>query len=270
MTLDFNPRPTMADRINALVDAALIAEREATPPRTYLGASRLGHACERALQFEFAGAPKGEPGQKSVRGTDFPANGADFGGQTLRIFEIGHLLEDLAIRWLRAAGIDLYTRKGNRPDGGQFGFSVAGGRIRGHVDGIIAAAPEGLGLAVPALWECKTMNARNWRACVKDGVTKSKPVYAAQIAVYQAYMEASVPGISAAPAVFTAINKDTAEMHHELVPFDADLAQRMSDRAVRILQATDAGELLPRIATSRDFFECRFCPWAARCWTLPT
>jgi len=270
LTLDFNPRPTMADRINALVDAALIAEREATPPRTYLGASRLGHACERALQFEFAGAPKGEPGQKSVRGTDFPANGADFGGQTLRIFEIGHLLEDLAIRWLRAAGIDLYTRKGNRPDGGQFGFSVAGGRIRGHVDGIIAAAPEGLGLAVPALWECKTMNARNWRACVKDGVTKSKPVYAAQIAVYQAYMEASVPGISAAPAVFTAINKDTAEMHHELVPFDADLAQRMSDRAVRILQATDAGELLPRIATSRDFFECRFCPWAERCWTLPT
>lgn len=71
------------------------------------------------------------------------------------------------------------------------------------------------------------MNAKNWRACVKDGVTKSKPVYAAQIAVYQAYMEASVPGISAAPAVFTAINKDTAEMHHEQVPFDADLAQRM-------------------------------------------
>jgi hypothetical protein len=103
------------------------------------------------------------------------------------------------------------------------------------------------------------MNAKNWRACVKDGVTVSKPVYAAQIAIYQAYMEPSVPGISAAPALFTAINKDTAELHHELVPFDADLAQRMSDRAVRILQATDAGELLPRIAASRDFFECRFC-----------
>jgi len=269
LTLDFNPRPTMADRINALVDAALIAEREATPPRTYLGASRLGHACERALQFEFAGAPKGEPGQKSVRGTDFPANGADFGGQTLRIFEIGHLLEDLAIRWLRAAGIDLYTRKGNRPDGGQFGFSVAGGRIRGHVDGIIAAAPEGLGLAVPALWECKTMNARNWRATVARGVSVAKPVYAAQIALYQAYMEGTVPGISAAPALFTAINKDTAELHHELVPFDADLAQRMSDRGVRILQATDAGELLPRVATTPDFFECRFCPWSDRCWGLP-
>ena len=31
---DFNPRPSRAGRINALVDAALIAEREATPPRT--------------------------------------------------------------------------------------------------------------------------------------------------------------------------------------------------------------------------------------------
>ena len=253
--LDYNHRPGIAERVNAAIDAALIAEREATPPRTYLGASRLGHACERALQFEFAGAPKDE--------------GADFGGQTLRIFEIGHQLEELAIRWLRAAGLDLYTRKGNRPDGEQFGFSVAGGRIRGHVDGIIAAAPAPLGIGTPALWECKTMNAKNWRACVKDGVAVTKPVYAAQIALYQAYMEGTVPGISANPALFTAINKDTAELHHELVPFDAGLAQRMSDRGVRILQATDAGELLPRIATNRDFFECRFCPWAARCWGLP-
>ena len=253
--LDYNHRPGIAERVNAAIDAALIAEREATPPRTYLGASRLGHACERALQFEFAGAPKYE--------------GSDFGGQTLRIFEIGHQLEDLAIRWLRAAGVDLYTRKGNRPDGEQFGFSVAGGRIRGHVDGIIAAAPAPLGIGVPALWECKTMNAKNWRACVKDGVAVAKPVYAAQMALYQAYMEGTVPGISANPALFTAINKDTAELHHELVPFDAALAQRMSDRGVRILRATDAGELLPRVAANRDFFECRFCPWAERCWGLP-
>ncbi|WP_223428095.1 hypothetical protein [Tateyamaria pelophila] len=254
--LDYNRRPSFADRINTAIDEALTTENAARVPRDYLGGSRLGHACERALQFEFTHAPKDE--------------GQDFSGQVLRIFAIGHVLEDLAVAWLRQAGFDLCTRKGNRPDGGQFGFSVAGGRIRGHVDGIIAAGPEGFDLAVPALWECKTMNAKNWRACVKEGVTKSKPVYAAQIAVYQAYMEASVPGISAAPAVFTAINKDTAELYHELVPFDAELAQRMSDRGVRILRATDAGELLPRVAANRDFFECRFCSWAERCWGLPT
>lgn len=254
--LDFNHRPGIAERLDAAIDAALEAERTATPPRDYLGASRLGHACERALQFEFVRAPKDD--------------GAEFTGKTLRIFAIGHALEDLAIRWLRGAGLEIFTRKGNRPDGEQFGFSVAGGRIRGHVDGIIADAPAALGLRTPALWECKTMNARNWRACVKDGVAKSKPVYAAQIAIYQAYMEPSVPGISAAPALFTAINKDSAELHHELVPFDAALAQRMSDRAVRILRATDAGDLLPRVATTRDFHECRFCPWADRCWSLPS
>ena len=256
MTLDFNHKPSLADWINTAIDDALTADQAKITPRDYLGGSRLGHACERALQFEFTATPKDD--------------GKDFSGQSLRIFAIGHALEDLAVAWLRQAGFELYTRKGNRPDGGQFGFSVASGRIRGHVDGILAAGPEGFGLAVPALWECKTMNAKNWRACVKDGVTKSKPVYAAQIAVYQAYMDAQVPGISANPALFTAINKDTAELYHELVPFDADLAQRMSDRGVRILQATDAGELLPRVANTADFFECRFCSWADRCWGLPT
>jgi hypothetical protein len=253
--LDYNHRPTCTEHINAVIDKAIIAERAAIAPRTYLGGSRLGAPCERALQFEFTGAPKDE--------------GQDFTGQTLRIFEIGHALEDLAVRWLRASGFDLYTRKGNRPDGEQFGFSVAGGRIRGHVDGIIASGPESLGLRVPALWECKTMNAKNWRETVAKGVVVAKPVYAAQIALYQAYMEAQVPGICENPALFTAINKDTAELHHELVAFDAGLAQRMSDRGVRILQATDAGELLPRIATTRDFHECRMCPWAERCWGLP-
>ena len=251
MILDFNHRPSMAEHINDLVDAALIAERDAEIPRTYLGASRLGVACERALQFDFTQAPKDE--------------GSDFSGQVLRIFAIGHMLEDLAVRWLRAAGLDLVTQKS---DGGQFGFAVAGGRIRGHVDGIINGSPAALGLRTPALWECKTMNAKNWRACVKDGVAISKPVYAAQIAIYQAYMEPVVPGISQTPALFTAINKDTAELYHEFVPFDSALAQRMSDRGVRILQATDADDLLPRVAQSRDFFECRFCSYADSCWGL--
>jgi hypothetical protein len=248
--LDYNHAANFADQLNAQIDAALVMENQAQPSRKYLGGSRLGVACERALQFEYAQAPKDD--------------GRDFNGQTLRIFAAGHLFEDLAIRWLRLAGFDLYTTKGNRPGGEQFGFSVADGRIRGHVDGIINDGP--LPLGFPALWECKSMNAKSWRDTQKRGLAASKPVYAAQIAVYQAYMEASVPGISSNPALFTAINKDTAELHHELVTFDGGLAQRMSDKAVRIIQTTEAGELLPRIAQSADFFECKFCSWSDRCW----
>ena len=253
--LDFNSRGQIALHVNAAIDAALVARNAETPPRTYLGGSRLGHACERALQFEFVKAPKDE--------------GAGFDGRVLRIFGIGHALEDVAVDWLRAAGFDLCTRKGNRPDGEQFGFAVAGGRLRGHVDGILAGGPEVPGMAFPALWECKTMNAKAWRETSSKGVAVAKPIYAAQIAVYQAYMDASVPGVADHPALFTAINKDTAELHHELVPFDAALAQRMSDRAVRVLEACDAGELLPRVATQPDFHECRFCPWVKRCWAQP-
>jgi hypothetical protein len=253
--LDLNSRSQTSEHVNAAIDAALVAGTAALPPRSYLGGSRLGHVCERALQFEFVKAPKDE--------------GADFDGRLLRIFGIGHALEDVAVAWLRGAGFELFTRRGGGDHGEQFGFSVAGGRIRGHVDGVLAGGPAIPGMAFPALWECKTMNAKSWRETAGKGVAASKPIYAAQIAVYQAYMDASVPGVADNPALFTAINKDTAELHHELVPFNAELAQRMSDRGVRILAATDAGDLLPRIAAKPDHFECRFCPWAKRCWRLP-
>lgn len=247
--IDLNHQPKFHEKVTARVDAALQAENAAREKRRYLGASRLGIACERALQFEYADAPVDA--------------GAEFPGRTLRIFEVGHVLEDLAIRWLRLAGFDLYTR---RKEGGQFGFSVAGGRIRGHVDGIFSDGPADLGLSFPMLFECKTMNDRNWKACVKSGVAVSKPVYAAQMAIYQAYLEPSIPGIADHPALFTAINKDTQELWCELVAFDGGLAQRMSDRAVRVIQATEAGELLPRIATDSSYYECKYCSWATRCW----
>ena len=238
--------PSVVEAINGCIDAALVAGNEAQPPRSYLGASRLGVACQRALQFEHSRTPKND--------------GGEFDGRALRIFAAGHRFEDMSIQWLRAAGFDLRT---HRRDGGQFGFTAAGGRIKGHIDGVIVAVPAGVPMAVPALWEHKALNKKSWQDTVKRGVTISKPVYAGQIALYQAYM-----GLSA-PALFTALNKDTCELHHELVPFDAALAQALSDRAVTILRATDARELLPRHTTNPDHFECRMCSWRERCWRLP-
>lgn len=68
------------------------------------------------------------------------------------------------------------------------------------------------------------------------------------------------------PALFTAVNKDTCEIWHEPVPFNAALAQSASDKAVAILRASDASELLPRHTVDPDHFECRFCAWRERCW----
>lgn len=247
--LDFNSRPQFHEQLGALIDDALIRERNAQPPRHYLGASRLGVACERALQYEYLHTPVDA--------------GRDFPGRLLRVFEVGHALEELAIRWLQLAGFELYTQK---TSGGQFGFSAAGGRIQGHVDGVLNSGPKECGMTYPALWECKTMNDRSWRETVKQGVRKSKPVYAAQIAIYQAYLDVDIPGLAAHPALFTAINKDTQDLWFERVPFDAGLAQRMSDRAVRVLLASHACEILPRISMTPTHPECKICAWQDRCW----
>lgn len=81
------------------------------------------------------------------------------------------------------------------------------------------------------------------------------------MAIYQAYL-----GLHEQPALFTAVNADTMEIYAERVPFDAALAQRMSDRAVKVITATEAGELLPRAFVDPTHFECRMCPWQDRCW----
>lgn len=240
--MDFNASKSLSGQLTALIDAGMQQSRAAQPRRTYLGASRLGVACERALQYEYAQAPV-DPGRETE-------------GRMLRIFERGHVIEDCMVTWLRDAGFDLRTRKA---DGEQFGFIALDGRLQGHVDGVIVGGPEGFGY--PALWENKCLGSKSWRELEKNRLAVAKPVYAAQIAVYQAYLE-----LHEHPALFTAINADTMEIYAELVPFDAQLAQRMSDRAVKVISATDAGELLPRGFNDSTHFECRMCPWQDRCW----
>ena len=50
--LDYNSSARFTEQVNAFIDDALVAENQGQSPREYLGGSRLGVACERALQFE--------------------------------------------------------------------------------------------------------------------------------------------------------------------------------------------------------------------------
>jgi hypothetical protein len=240
--IDFNSSSSLSGQITALVDAGMQQARDNQSVRQYLGASRLGVACERALQFEYAKAPI-DPGR-------------DIPGRMLRIFERGHVMENCMVAWLRDAGFNLRT---TAADGEQFGFSELDGCLQGHVDGVIVGGPKGF--AYPALWENKCLGNKSWRDLDKHKLTVSKPVYAAQVAIYQAYLE-----LHEHPAIFTALNADTMEIYTELVPFDPALAQRMSDRAVKVITATQTGELLPRSFNDPSHFECRMCAWQDRCW----
>jgi hypothetical protein len=241
--LNFNSSASLSGRLTSLVDAGMQAARAREAGRTYLGASRLGASCDRALQYEYAQAPV-DPSRETE-------------GRMLRIFERGHITEDMMVDWLRLAGFDLRTRN---DDGEQYGFAAVDGRLQGHIDGVIVGGPEGF--SYPALWENKCLGSKSWRDLEKNHLAVAKPIYAAQVALYQAYLE-----LHEHPAIFTAVNADTMEIYAELVPFDAGLAQRMSDRAVKLITATEAGELLPRSFADRAHFECRMCAWQDRCWS---
>lgn len=235
--------PSLAERLDAVLEPSLVAERDAAPRRDYLGASRIGEPCPRRLCFEYAGTPID--------------SGAAFDGRILRVFEAGHRFEDMTIRWLRLAGFDLRNQK---HDGAPFGFSAAGGRFQGHIDGVIVDGPD-LGFEWPALFECKALASSSWQDLVRRGVKASKPLYWAQVQAYMAYLEVE-------RTLLVALDRDTPRLYPELIAFDAAAAQALSDRAVAVIRSVEARLLLPRIADDPDHHLCRFCPYRVRCHRL--
>ena len=232
----------VAESIKDAVDKAIVANNKKRERRKYIGASSIGDERRRKIQYRYLNYAT-DPDK-------------EFNARTLRIFQFGHEIEDYAAKWLRDAGFDLRTEdKG----GEQFGFSIADGEIRGHIDGVVCDGP--VAMEYPALWECKSANDKKFQGFVRHGVAKANPTYATQIALYQTYMD-----LNRHPALFTVVNKNTSEVYYELVPYDAKLAQEASDRAVDILTAAKAGDILPRISQSKDFFLCKWCEFRETCW----
>jgi hypothetical protein len=62
------------------------------------------------------------------------------------------------------------------------------------------------------------------------------------------------------------MNANTCARLHLLVPFNAERAQFWSDRAVAIIEATRAGELLPRAYDDPQDWRCKMCGHHERCW----
>jgi hypothetical protein len=223
--------------INDLLDAKLLEQHKNQEKRNYLGASMLGDECVRKIQLQYMKLE------------------SDVSAQNLRTFAIGHCLEDLIAEWIILAGFDLKTRDENSE---QFGFSIADGKLQGHVDGIIFGGPDFL--KYPCLLEIKTMNNKSWTDTAKRGVLLTKPLYFAQVQIYMAYLN-----LDKNPCLFTALNKDTSELLHELVPFDAEAAQRYSDRAVQIIKASENNELMPCVSNDSSFYKCKMCSYRQEC-----
>jgi hypothetical protein len=234
--LDFNraniSEMPLSFAINALIEAAEPSEPNT---RQYLGASAIGSECLRRVQFDWMCDPQ------------HPSRTRD-------IFARGQFFEEVSRQHLIRAGFHFAPAE-------QLGFSAASALLRGHADGILVAGPELPGLIYPAVWEHKCLGAKGWRAIERDGLDKAYAQYVAQVQLYQAYLNVTNP------ALFTAVNADSCQRLHLLVPFDAEHAQLWSDRAVTVIEATRAGELLARVIDDPQDWRCRMCGHRERCWS---
>jgi hypothetical protein len=235
MNLDFNRANLSEKPISKLVNELIEgAEPRGAKYRLYLGASSIGAECLRKVQYDWMCDPQ------------FPARVKD-------IFQSGHFFEELTRQHLIAAGFKFAPPE-------RLKFKAADGLFRGHADGILLEGPTLPGLLFPCLWEHKCVKDKGWKMIERDGLKGLYAVYAAQVAIYQAYLDVTNP------ALFSVVSADTCERLHFLVPFDAQLAQATSDRAVAVIEATRAGELLPRVTEDPKDWRCKICTWRERCW----
>ena len=202
--------------------------------RTHLGASEIGHACDRYLWLNFRWA------KKSV-----------FDGRMYRLFETGHLEEARIIKNLRDTNVKVWEKDGK---GKQFNFSAVGGHFGGSIDGVakgLLEAPK-----TPHLIECKTSNAKQFANLIKHGVRIAKPQHYAQMQVYMHWADLT-------RAMYIVVCKDTDELHIERIVYDAGEASKYLQRAENIISLPEPPVPLGENATH---MACKFCRFKDQCY----
>lgn len=217
--------PEPANGLAAIIDKKISEQRE--NPRQHLGASLLGHHCDRWLWLSFRWAVIEQ-----------------FNGRMLRLFRRGQNEEAGIIGDLRAAGLVIteeIDRRQIRVDFGAF--------ISGSLDGIIkSGVPESP--KKPHVLEIKTHSLKSFDELEKQGVEKAKPMHFAQMQVY-------MHGTSIDRALYAAVCKNDDRYYFERVRYDKDLAEKLVERGKRITQSDRLPE--PCHGASPDWYQCKFC-----------
>lgn len=219
--------------------------------RKRIGGGYIGLECGRQLAFRYHRAEK----------EDRPS--VVSGGELHRHAEAGHWTEAKTAEWLRMAGVDIRTA---REDGRQFGYKTAWdketeqARIAGEIDGVILALPahlDGL-LPLPCLWESKKATDKKWKKFSGQGVKKADKQYYGQLQTNMAYMNVE-------HTLFSMLNLDNMKFYWEMVPFDRQDAQHLTDRAVQVIQ-TESPYQMPRVTGDPSDYRCKFCDFQYKCW----
>lgn len=235
----------MADLSDLLNDPTLEAmkrnaatQKAREPRRHYLGASSVGHICERHIWLDLQGQAGVSMSWKGAWAT-----------------EDGHRTEDLIIERLQSVpGVTVTDR--------QSGFSDMDGKFKGHIDGIIIGILQSPG--TPHLLEIKCCNETKFNKLVKlvkENGEKAAleawdvqfyaqaQVYMLKFGLTRHYLVCATPG-----------GRDVTSCRTE---FNQERAKTYLSKAQRIINARQAPE---RIGTNKDFYICRLCSHHQDCW----
>lgn len=234
---DFKIDPTLA-----AMHAAVEDRGNSEPKRDYLGASILGHKCERFVWYNLNHAEKSAP----IEARGFYA------------IEDGHRTEQLVIERLRLiSGITVWDKD---ETGEQFGFKD--GRFSGHLDGVILGllqAPK-----TPHVLEVKCCNEKKFNELIKLKDKHGEKaaleqwdytyyvqgmIYCGKMDIDRHYLLVATPGGRNIVSCRTDFNKD--------------FYQSMLQKKDRIISSTQAPE---RISSYKEFYECKFCRFSDFCW----
>jgi len=205
-------------------------------PREHMGASILGHPCDRWMWLSFRWA---------VQPT--------FPGRTLRIFRRGLNEEEIIVRDLRAIGIDIRDNLGEQTKV-KFGCHVGG-----SVDGIIYSGVPG-DPNRKHIAEFKTHSRKSFEDLVKKGVEQSKPQHFVQMQLY-------MHGTKIDRALYVAVCKDDDRLHTEIVKYDQEVAEKYLERGKRL--ALD-DRMPPPISIDPSWYQCKFCDAHEFCHSTKT
>lgn len=195
-------------------------------PRPHLGASIIGHHCDRWVWLSFRWAIFEQ-----------------FSGRIRRLFRRGHLEELQVVKDLRAAGLPVqeYDKTTRRQ------FAVKDGHFGGSLDGIVYGVPEAPQKA--HVLEIKTHSLKSFKALMNEGVKASKPQHYAQMQVYMLKM-----GIDR--ALYFAVCKDDDNIFTERVELDKEFALSMVAKAQRLIAMDRPPE---RISVDPTWWQCKTC-----------
>lgn len=208
--------------LTSRLNKRLAEERE---HREYIGSSLIGGTCERAIWYAYNGFG-GEP----------------FSAKQLRTFAIGKALEVSVVNWLRDSGLTVHTGLEQMQD-------KLLPLFRGTMDGILQHGD------CAYVLEIKTANDSSFKQFVKKGLRLWSPQYWAQL---QSYMGMS--GLQ--HAVLVCVNKDTSDIHDEVVGFDEMAYEGLRAKADWILSRQEPPK---RVNESPLFIACRMCRFKGVC-----